>query len=232
MDGFQGNALDRTCTYRSSRTRSKVKPKEPISTIPVTLTKSSSSDSLSTSINLDEKYDYKTLLFYSLFIFGVVFVIALSYFLIRCKYQNDLLNKNDPSLSFLNNLSQLIRSFFSDLNESTRNRRLRILFHIESLCPNAIKRFRVVNVTSTYNNINANANRSCDRANMTTSGNYFSADDDRLNLAEYQMLDHNEDAINSNPFAFKNFNNDLLSDNDDVHTSSRNPYRSLTMPKV
>jgi len=140
------------------------------------------------------------------------------------KKRHDAELKNASTSSCFSYLYKMCSDSLSNLNESTRNQRLRVQFHFNSFCPRSLMNLRGKN--SFYSN--ANTNRFGAYSNNTI---VQTSDEDRLNLAEYQVFDesliynYNEpnDTVKSATAV------DQLSDNDDTQFSNKNPYRSLTV---
>jgi hypothetical protein len=173
---------------------------------------------------LNEKYSSKTLALFSLYIFCILFLIIVTYFCIKTKYRQDAIMKNVPfSSSILTNISQTFSNLRNNLSESTRHQRNRISFYLTSLCPHTLSKLRSTNGTSGNNCI------------YTGTNSGLNGEDDRLGLAEYQVFDQIDEDTNvyvyRNATANNNNNNifDQFSDNDDLQTSNKNPYRSLTI---
>lgn len=94
--------------------------------------------------------------------------------------------------------------------------RIRSSIYIESILPNSINKLR-------------------GNTNTSTNGNSMNEDDDRLNLAEYQIFDESLYANDENGKSYtfrpnKPIVNDPFSDNDDNFIiNGKNPYCSLTI---
>ncbi len=159
---------------------------------------------------------YRSLALFSIYIFCILFLIIVVYLFIKFKYYQDAALKNGPyhpmgCLMSCSSLCQPVINFFHRLSDSSRSLRTRISIHLVSLCPNLMgSKLRGATPLNTNNNRNQN-------------------DEDRLNLAEYQMFDEslcaNDEAGNSYTFRPKAFD-----DSDELHFNDKNnPYCSLTI---
>lgn len=206
--GFEGNALRRTCRP--------VKQLTSTTTTIVANRTTKSTQTVPTTNHLNEKYSYKTLALFSLYIFCVLFLILLTFLCIKAKYTQDNILKNEANLP--QSMCPRIGTFFSGLNESTRPFRSRVAIYLTSICPNGLNKFtRSVNLSSN----GANSNGIYNRANNGLN------DDDRLNLAEYQVFD---DSLLVNDEQQNYIYRANFTDNDELNNSANNnPYRSLTI---
>ena len=87
-------------------------------------------------------------------------------------------------------------------------------------------------------NLSSGTNTSGNRPNCIYTGtNTNTPDDDRLGLAEYQVFDDSLLNDENNVYIYRNTNSNKtsnnnvfdVSDNEDKHSTSRNPYQSLTI---
>lgn len=175
--------------------------------------------------NLNEKYTYKTLALFSLYIFFILILVILTFLCIRSRYNRNNFLKNDPlstssSSSSASSFAGRFGQIYTNLKDSTKNYRTRASLYVTSLCPSTMKNLRFVSLSS--------------GSNANTNGIYTGAsnDDDRLNLAEYQIFDDsllNDDAavapVSPGDFTYRA----TFNDNDNIHNGNRNPYRSLTI---
>jgi hypothetical protein len=96
------------------------------------------------------------------------------------------------------------------------------------MCPFNISKLRSTNLNS-----GTNVNQNC----IYTGTHTNTPDDDRLGLAEYQVFDDSLLNDESNVYIYKNTSTNKasstnvfdLSDNDDIKSSNKNPYQSLTI---
>lgn len=97
------------------------------------------------------------------------------------------------------------------------------------ICPFNVNKLRSTNLTSGTNVTNPNC--------IYTGAQTNTPDDDRLGLAEYQVFDDSLLNDENNVYIYKNTSKNKanstnvfdLSDNDDVKSSNKNPYQSLTI---
>lgn len=140
--------------------------------------------------------NYRSLTLFSIYIFCILFLIIIVYLFIKYKYYQDAALKNGPYHPLVCcSLSKPISDLFNRFREAT----LRLSLYMASFFP--------------YNVTKMRANQQSDHLN----------DDDRLNLAEYQMFDESLYATE------RSIINDPFSDNDDINLNCKNPYRSLTI---
>ncbi|CAF0951913.1 unnamed protein product [Brachionus calyciflorus] len=145
----------------------------------------------------NSKYTYKSLALFTFYIFLALFLVLIISLMIKFKNHTNSSVKSETGF-FIN--------FFEFLNESFRRFRGRLSGFLNSICS---MKMRAGNV------MNGNSNSIYNRANTSLN------DDDRLNLAEYQVFDDSL-LVNDDCFVYKP--NDNLEDG-----GSQNPYRSLTI---
>ena len=173
----------------------------------------------------------------SLYIFCMLFIILLAYVCIIVRSRQSGILKDVQLSSSLWNCANLCRlstysTAFSNLNDATRHQRSRVSFYISSICPFNISKLRSTNLSS-------GTQPGATHSNCIYTGT--NVDEDRLGLAEYQVFDEslvndeNSVYIYRNTGANKNTSAnggtvfDQFSDTDDLQTTSKNPYRSLTI---
>ena len=175
----------------------------------------------------------------SLYIFCMLFIILLAYVCIVVKSRQNGILKDVQLSSSLCSLTNLFRlstysNAFNNLNDATRHQRSRVSFYISSICPFNISKLRSTNINQASSGVHSNC--------IYTGTN---VEEDRLGLAEYQVFDESLINDDSNVYIYKNTNAkkntttttsntngtvfDQFSDTDDVISSGKNPYRSLTI---
>ena len=166
---------------------------------------------------------YRSLALFSIYIFCLLFLIIIVYLFIKFKYYQDAALKNGPyqgpfgCFASCSSLCQPLVHLGHRVSDSARTFSTRLLIHLAWLCPGSLlgSKLRGSAPLNTNNDVNSN-------------------DDDRLNLAEYQMFDEsvyaNDDTGNSYSYR-PNKPNDPFNDSDELHFSSSksNPYCSLTI---
>jgi hypothetical protein len=215
--GYHGNALKRTCS-----------PNRIILAENQTTPANSKSSSDNTNLDyLNKKYSYKTLALFSLYIFCLLGLVLLTFLCVKARYYQNEIMKNEQSATtpnnapttFFSSLAYTCHSTLREVNEATKSHRARLGIYFGWLYPSALKNIRLIR-TNTGANVTS-------RGGIYTAANSGLNDDDRLNLAEYQVFDDSlfgDDSTNIyQPSA------SAIVDMDDVQTSNNNPYKSLTV---
>ena len=178
---------------------------------------------------LNKRYTYKTLALFSLYIFCILGLIVLTFLCIKSKYYESQFSKNGASsasspdaahgMNLFGNLAVSFNSALKSFYDATKNQRSRVALYFGWLYP---KNIRLIRTTTGVNS----------RGGIYTAANNGLNDDDRLNLAEYQVFD---DSLfggdETNIYQPSNTNCNPLSSiaDDDAHIINNNPYRALTI---
>lgn len=233
--GYIGNALTKTCHPDPDlKTKSSNNTSQ---TNPTTTTK------VTHTPNNDKTYPkHPHLMLFSIYIFCIIGIILFAYFCVSYQSRHSGIlkdvNLSGSSLCAFSNLfsARTYTNMFNNLKESTRNQRSRISFYLASICPCNLSMLTRTNLSSGTNVNNTNGGL------IYTGGSTYGLDDDRLNLAEYQVFDEGLLNDENNVYIYRNptsgsgagsgdIQNQLSSENEDsAHKSSnKNPYRSLTI---
>ncbi len=147
-----------------------------------------------------------------MYIFFALLVVLIGYVCIKLKCHHETPFKDTFFVSFYN---KNISSKFNSLSKLIQHYRSRAATYVYTMCPSITK------TNSYHSNI---------RDNTVSNGIYIRAnvnadnDDDRLNLAEFQVYD--ETIMNDYLYQYQHNKN---SNETDLEMTSKNPYMSLTM---
>ncbi len=179
---------------------------------------------------MNEKYTYKKLVCFTLYIFFALIAVLIGYVCIKVKYHHETPFKENCILGFLNKNLE-ISNRLSSLSKWYQHCKSRVSTYIYTVCP-SITKTKSYQTTATNNNTSNNANVSLrtsngiyTRASTALDVNIDSAnlDDDRLNLAECQVYD--ETVLNEYLYHYKHGR----TESDDLQSANNNPYKSLTV---
>ena len=151
---------------------------------------------------LSLKYGYRSFTVILIYVFCFIFILLLTLTCIRTRMFQ--INKNNDRCNIFDSLS----GCFKSCNDSIQTTATHLSSYLTSLCPNI-----------------ANRLRKSTKSFESPSGNI--ADDDRLNLAEYQVFDDGVNEESGRKYIFRASLSDQISDCEDMQ-NNKNPYRNLS----